>query len=166
MVTDSVTVRDGRPDDVGAICRFGATVIPPHYTPLLGTEDARAQVTDWWGPDRIGPAVEMGHITVAEGDDGLLGVAEWGPYQGDPVLWKLYLHPDARGSGLGPRMLKHLIEQLPEESDRLLVEVFEANLRARKFYEREGFTYLRTDVHPANPAMNQIWRELRLSRSR
>lgn len=166
MVTDSVTVRDGRPDDVGAICRFGATVIPPHYTPLLGAEDARAQVTDWWGADRIGPAVEMGHITVAEGHDGLLGVAEWGPYQGDNVLWKLYLHPDARGMGLGPRMLEHLVGQLPEGSERLLVEVFEANTRARKFYEREGFTYLRTDVHPTNPAMNQIWRELRLNRSR
>lgn len=165
-MSEAAEIRDGRSNDVEAICRFGATVIPPHYTPLLGAEDAQAQVTNWWGPDRIGPAVEQGRITVAEGDDGLLGVAEWGPYEGDNVLWKLYLHPEARGTGLGPRMLEHMIGQLPEGSERLLVEVFEANTRARKFYEQVGFTYLRTDPHPRNPAMNQIWRELRLSRSR
>ncbi|GMA24047.1 hypothetical protein GCM10025864_18060 [Luteimicrobium album] len=46
--TTGAVVRDAEPEDVGAICRYGETVIPSHYGPLIGAEAAQAQVRRWW----------------------------------------------------------------------------------------------------------------------
>ena len=164
IVGDKISIRSARPDDVETICRFGAAHIPDHYRPLIGNEAAQAQVDRWWNANRITQAVDGGQVTVAESDDQLVGVAERGQLGPSHVVWKLYLHPDHRGKGLGPEMLRHLIDQLPADAGALQVEVFEANRRADEFYEREGFRYVRTEPHPVNPAMNIVWRELKLDR--
>ncbi len=159
-----VSIRIASLSDVEPICRFGAAHIADHYRPLIGSEAAEAQVDKWWNPDRIAHAVERGQMTVAVSGDQLIGVAEQGEYAGSHVIWKLYLHPHFRGSGLGPGLLRHIIDRLPADAVSLQVEHFEANTRAGEFYEREGFEYLRTEPHPVNPAMNTVWRELKLDR--
>lgn len=161
-MADGTTIRTARPEDVERICRFGETHVPDHYRPLIGEEAALAQVDKWWSPDRIGQAVEQGQVTVAEMHKQLVGVAERGELEGRHVLWKLYLDPDHRGHGLGRQLLRHVIGQLPAEAASLEVEVFEANRRANEFYEREGFRHMRTEPHPVSPAMNIVWRELKL----
>jgi RimJ/RimL family protein N-acetyltransferase len=55
------------------------------------------------------------------------------------VVYKLYVHPQHRGRGLGPQLLDALTRQLPANADRLYIEHFVANERAGAFYEREGF---------------------------
>ena len=47
----------------------------------------------------------------------------------------LYLAPKARGKGVG----KRLIDRAKEETGRLTLWTFQANIRARAFYAREGF---------------------------
>jgi len=163
-VRDEISIRSARPDDVERICRFGAAHIPDHYRPLIGSEAALAQVDRWWSADRIAQAVERGQVTVAESNDQLVGVAERGELGGSQVVWKLYLHPEHRGKGLGPALLRHLIDQLPADARSLEVEHLEVNRRAGEFYEREGFRYVRTEPDPVNPAMNIVWRELKLVR--
>ena len=99
---------------------------------------------------------------MAASPSGLLGVAEWGAWDGAPVLWKLYVHPDHRGRGLGQHLLRAVIARLPTGSRRLQVEHFAANERAGRFYEREGFEWVRAEPNPADPATAVIWRELDL----
>jgi GNAT superfamily N-acetyltransferase len=156
-------VRDAQPADVEAICRFGEAHIPPHYAPLIGAPAADEQVRRWWNAAHVGAAVDQGLVVVAEIGGQLAGVGQRGRSGADHVVYKLYVHPDHRGHGLGPRLLDALIAQLPAGADRLAIEHFVANERAGAFYEREGFTVDRIEPGPtANPALGVVWRSRRL----
>jgi ribosomal protein S18 acetylase RimI-like enzyme len=159
-------VRNAEAEDVAAICRFGETVIRPHYQPLIGAEAADQQVRRWWNETEIGAAVRGGFVVVAETDGQLVGVGQRGLRGTDHVVYKLYVHPQYRDRGLGPLLLDALIRQLPADTDRLYVEHFAANERAGEFYEREGFTVQPIESGPAeNPALAIVWRVRRLARS-
>ena len=151
-------VRDATPDDVGRICAFGATHVPPHYTPLIGAAAAQAQVTTWWDEDAIGGAVARGLVLVAEDGDRLLGVAQRGRAGDEHVVYKLYVDPAERGRGVGVRLLEAVVDRLPADATRLGVEHFAANARAGAFYEREGFVVDRVERNPADPALDVVWR--------
>lgn len=153
-----VEVRTAQPDDVAAIRQFGAENIPDHYRPLIGEEAARAQVDMWWTDERISSAIVRGGVAIAEGSGEVVGVGEIGEYDGRHVIWKLYVHPDLRGHGVGPQLIDKLVEQLPDGADEVFVEHFAANTRASSFYEREGFELVETRSHPENPAMDVVWR--------
>jgi GNAT superfamily N-acetyltransferase len=159
MSAAAPVVRDAHEGDVASICRFGETHIRPHYTPLIGAEAAEEQVRDWWNHTHIGSAVDRGLVVVAEDDGEIVGVGQRGRSGADHVIYKLYLHPQHRGRGLGPRLVGALIGQLPVDADRLYVEHFAANVRAGAFYERAGFTVDRVEEAPSgDPALAVVWR--------
>ncbi|RSD19212.1 GNAT family N-acetyltransferase [Amycolatopsis eburnea] len=159
-------VRTAGPADVTAIVRFGEAHIRPHYTPLIGAAAADAQVRDWWNEAHLAAAVAAGRVVVAEDDGGLVGVGQRGHDGTDPVVYKLYVHPERRGRGLGPRLLDALIGQLPAGATRLCIEHFAANERAGAFYEREGFTVDRIEPSPTgDPRLAVVWRARPLTSS-
>jgi ribosomal protein S18 acetylase RimI-like enzyme len=152
-------VRAGQPDDVGAICRFSEAHIRPHYAPLIGAEAAHGQVRQWWNETHIGAAVADGLVVLAEADGQLLGVGQRGRSGAEHVIYKLYIHPEDSGRGLGPALIDALTRQLPTDVDRLYIEHFAGNERAGAFYEREGFTVQRIEPSPTgNPALGVVWR--------
>jgi ribosomal protein S18 acetylase RimI-like enzyme len=157
-------VREAGHDDVAAICRFGEAYIRPHYAPLIGTEAADEQVRRWWNETHVAAAVAERLVVVAEEDGQLLGVGQRGRSGADPVIYKLYVHPEHRGRGLGPRLLAVIIGRLPADADRLYVEHFVANERAGAFYERQGFTVERIEPGPTgDPALGIVWRARQLA---
>ena len=157
-------VRDAGPDDVRAVCAFGAAHVRPHYAPLIGAQAADAQVRDWWNADAIGAAVAAGLVVVAEANGRVVGVGQRGRSGADHVVYKLYVSPDRRGSGLGPRLLDALVAQLPSDADRLAIEHFAANERAGAFYEREGYRVERVEPSPTgDPRLAVVWRARSLS---
>ncbi len=159
MSAEEPVLRAARPDDVPAVCRFGATHVAAHYAPLLGPDGAQAQVRQWWGEAYVGQAVAAGVLLVAEQDGEVVGVAQHGRAGDDHVVWKLYVHPDHRGTGLGPRLLRAVADRLPADADRLWIEHVAANVRAGAFYEREGFTVQRVEPHPSgDPRLALVWR--------
>ncbi len=161
--SDDPIVRDARRDDVPAICGFGEAHIPAHYAPLIGVAAAEEQVRRWWSTAEVTAAVAGGLVIVAESDRGLLGVGQRGHRGDDHVVYKLYVHPEHRGHGLGLRLLDALIGRLPADADRVLIEHFAANERAGAFYEREGFAVERVDAGPTDhPALRVVWRVRRL----
>jgi ribosomal protein S18 acetylase RimI-like enzyme len=158
------SVRAAGPGDVGAICQFGEAHIRPHYAPLIGAAAAHEQVRAWWNETHIGAAVAEGLVVVAEDDGQLVGVGQRGRRGADHVVYKLYIHPEQRGRGLGPELMDALIRQLPADADRLYIEHFAANERAGAFYEREGFTVQRIEPSPSgNPALDVVWRARELA---
>jgi ribosomal protein S18 acetylase RimI-like enzyme len=159
-------VRDAEHYDVMAICRFGEAYIRPHYAPLIGAAAADEQVRNWWNETHIGAAVAQGLVVVAEADGQLVGVGQRGRRGADHVVYKLYIHPQHRGRGLGPQLIDALTRQLPAHADQLYIEHFVANERAGAFYEREGFTVQRIEPSPSgNPALGVVWRRRSMSRN-
>ena len=157
-------VRDAGPDDVAAVCAFGEAHVRPHYAPLIGAQAADAQVRDWWNADAIGAVVAAGLVVVAEADGRVVGVGQRGRSGADHVVYKLYVSPEHRDSGLGPRLLDALIAQLPPDADRLAIEHFAANERAGAFYEREGYRVERVEPSPTgDPRLAVVWRARSLS---
>ncbi|HEX6947764.1 MAG TPA: GNAT family N-acetyltransferase [Acidimicrobiia bacterium] len=162
-----LVIRDAGVGDVPAICRFGEDFIEDHYAPLIGREAAAAQVRAWWSVEAISQAVNAGLVVVAESEGRLLGVGQRGRHGDDHVVYKLYVHPEHRGRGIGPKLLDALIRQLPADVDRLYIEHFAANTRAGEFYEREGYAVDRIEPSPSGaPALDVVWRVRRLDRSR
>lgn len=152
-------VRDAGHGDVVAICRFGRAHVQAHYAPLIGAAAADEQIRRWWNEMHLDAAVAGGLVVVAEADGHVVGVGQRGRRGADHVVYKLYVHPQHRGRGLGPRLLDALTRQLPADADRLYVEHFVANERAGAFYEREGFAVERVEPSPTgNPALGVVWR--------
>lgn len=167
MPPAEVVVRDARPDDVAAVCRFGENHIPPHYGPLIGAQAAADQVRQWWNESVVSAAVDAGLVVVAEvpgdGRNHIVGVGQGGRSGIDHVVYKLYVHPEHRGGGLGVRLLDAIVDRLPEGAERLCVEHFAGNERAGKFYEREGFAVERVEPSPTgDPARAVVWRARRV----
>lgn len=158
----SVSLRMAEPNDVDAIVAFGARVVPPHYTPILGADAAQAQLA-WWTRDRIEPAVMAGRVHVAVVGHAVVGVSETGEFNGEQVIWKLYLAPDFRGRSLGIELLRHCVDALPAGFGHVLVEHVAGNARAGSFYQREGFKVIHTEAARSddqNAAV--VWRRLEL----
>jgi GNAT superfamily N-acetyltransferase len=152
-------VRDARHGDVEAICQFGDSYIRPHYTPLIGASAADEQVRRWWNESQIGSAVAGGLVVVAEVGGQLIGVGQRGQRGTDHVVYKLYVHPNHRGHGLGPLLLDGLTRHLPADADRLYIEHFVANERAGEFYERHGYAVERIEPSSTgNHALDVVWR--------
>ena len=155
----AVLVRTAVAADVAGITAFGEEVVPAHYAPLIGAVAAQAQVSRWWDPVSIDAAVAAGLVVVAEADGQVVGLGQRGRMDGEHVIWKLYLDPAHRGRGVGPRLLRALVEQLPADAERVWIEHVAANERAGAFYEREGFTVDRVEASGAGePATDQVWR--------
>ncbi|MDT0472859.1 GNAT family N-acetyltransferase [Streptomyces sp. DSM 41014] len=84
---------------------------------------------------------------VAEAPGGLVGWACHGPYRdgevapGSAELYALYVHPEHCGTGIGGALLAESLRRCRADGrTRVHLWVLKANVRARRFYERWGFT--------------------------
>jgi ribosomal protein S18 acetylase RimI-like enzyme len=110
------------------------------YDGIYGRERVR-EITDRWhslaalargaaGPRRV--------FLVAERDGRIVGTSLAYPDGCEAVLSRLYVHPEAQGTGLGRRILDESLRRLIGASACRL-EVEPRNVRAIRFYERAGF---------------------------
>lgn len=66
--------------------------------------------------------------------------SRWNKYNNYGEIVSIYFLPDYMGKGYGNLLLKKCIEDLKNLGyDKILLWVLEDNLRARKFYENNGF---------------------------
>lgn len=145
--------------DVEAVCQFGQDFIRDHYAPLIGSSAADAQVRVWWNRAYIGASIRDQLVVIAEKAGQIIGVGQRGTRDGAHVVWKLYVHPEHRGLGLGPRLLDALVDQLPPDAGRLFIEHFAGNERAGRFYEHQGFKVDRIERSvDGAAALNTVWR--------
>lgn len=76
---------------------------------------------------------------------GLADVAFGWPEPRDAYIGSLILGADARGRGLGAALLRHIeTAARARHAPRLLLAVLDANPRGRAFWEREGFSVVKT----------------------
>lgn len=152
MATDPGRIREAVPDDAPALAALHIGAWRSAYrglvpdTVLDGLSVERR--TAWWR-ERLGSGDAGRERTwVVEDDRGLAGFATGGaardesapPPPGAGEIQAIYLRPDRIGSGLGRALFEHAVADLRAAGfDPIVVWVFEANERARRFYEAAGF---------------------------
>ncbi|MDE4097030.1 GNAT family N-acetyltransferase [Phaeobacter gallaeciensis] len=121
----SLELRPARPTDAGTIGdilhRFAAE------TPWMPELYSGAEAISF-----CGVMIDRGWVTVAEEGVRVLGFLA----RDGAEICALYLAPEARGQGIG----KRLLDAAKGTSGHLHLWTFEANSGAQRFYLREGFT--------------------------
>jgi GNAT superfamily N-acetyltransferase len=122
--------------------RTSLPFLPDLYTP----EQDRAFFQDQLFPGR--------DVWVAEEDGVIVAYAA----RGDGWLNHLFVHPDHQGTGLGDTLLALATEGM----DTLQLWTFQANHRARRFYETRGFVLAELADGSGNaektPDARYVWR--------
>jgi ribosomal protein S18 acetylase RimI-like enzyme len=146
--TVSLRVRRARPADARAIASVQVRswqaaypgIVPDGFLRSLSVED---RVARWESIFRESAST----VFVAEDDDGLVGWISVGPSRDADAppttgeLWAIYLAPERWREGAGRTLWAHGRAHLVSAGFAdVVVWVFEDNQRARRFYERMGFT--------------------------
>ncbi|MDH2416080.1 GNAT family N-acetyltransferase [Nocardioides sp. CER19] len=132
-------VRVAIADDVDAVIRVGTEAWWATYAPLAGDDYVRSGIERWWSREAIARGIETGRTLVAETDAGVIGMASWSLLEDDDavMLWKLYVLPEAQGSGAGRGLVHAVVVAAGDRPVRLTHVV--GNAGAHGFYERLGF---------------------------
>ena len=133
-------IRPARPDDAAAIADVHVRSWQGAYEHVFGAERLatldvavrRAQWDEW---------IPYGGTWVAEDDGGVVGFVAVGAsrQEGEGQLYSIYVAPEAWGGGAGPALMRRAIEVLRASYAESILWVLDANPRARRFYEREGW---------------------------
>jgi GNAT superfamily N-acetyltransferase len=145
-----IVARPARPDDTDAIGRIHVRTWRAAYAGMLPERmldgmDATLQSAAW---SRVFRPTAVTRLVVAERGDELLGFAAYGPHREDDLgtdageLYAIYVAPEAWRSGAGHALMDAVVAGLRAAGwSRGVLRVLEANDRARRFYEHEGWTF-------------------------
>jgi GNAT superfamily N-acetyltransferase len=143
-----VTIRDAGPEDSEALARVRALSWRSAYDGLLSPETIAAAT----GPDGADRQREFlaedpaRRALLAEDGGAAVGMAVYGPDRetdgpGDAELYVIYVLPRYWSRGVGRPLMDRVIEDVRAGGySRLGLWVLAANERARRFYERYGFS--------------------------
>jgi GNAT superfamily N-acetyltransferase len=147
-VDPDVRIRDATPDDAAACAAVHVAswqvayrgMVPDDYLDALRPEH---RLPTWEVALRA--EVPAGRVLVAEVDGEVAGFGSYRPHPtlGAPwgLLPTLYLAPAAIGRGVGAALLAAVLEGLAAEGyEHVELWVHPGNHRARRFYERHGWT--------------------------
>ncbi len=142
-----IQIRDAAPEDVPAILRLIRDLAEFERQPDAVVATEADLLRDGWGPQK------RFSCRLAERDGAVVGFALWfynySTWEGRAGLYleDLYVSPEARGQGLGERMIVDLAQIAVREGLRRLdLSVLEWN-PARGFYDRLGLEH-RSDWLP------------------
>lgn len=143
-----VTTRSASPDDAPAVALAHARawqvayrgLVPDAYLDAIDV----AERADMW---RGFLCTETPTDYVAEVDGSVVGFVNVGRFRAEPSVsefgevWAMYVHPDHWGVGAGYALMQRSVEHFRTEGVTTgYLWVFEDNPRARRFYERQGWT--------------------------
>ena len=106
------------------------------FLPFAPLVHSQADVAGWLRDERI-PA---GGVSVAEDKSVILAMMDVGEVSGVTWIHQLYVSPACVGRGIGERLL---LQTMAIAETPLRLYTFQANERARSFYERHGFKAVR-----------------------
>jgi len=127
---DAVAYRDIRLE--------GLRLSPEAFSSTFGREDAMPLA---WFEERI----VKGNIFGGFAEDELLGVTGYRPQEGAKVrhkagLWGMYVREQARGSGLGQRLMEAVVNHATGRVELLQLSVVSDNEAAFRLYKKMGFS--------------------------
>ena len=156
-----IRVRRAWPGDADAVREVGLKTWPVAYAGLASPEFIVDGLAAWWSPEAVDRGIRNGITLIALDDEKVVGMVGLGQEEGFWVMWKLYVHPDHHGHGIGSRLLVEVESRV--EGDELWLEVVDGNDRAVAFYRDRGFEEVeRTPDDGPDP--DDVWMRKRLTR--
>jgi ribosomal protein S18 acetylase RimI-like enzyme len=143
----SICYRDFRDEDLEAVAKVWLD-----SWRSIGMHSDRL-VTEAVNRERIRSELQNGwHVTVAADGDRIIGFLATRPKEG--VLDQLFITPDAKGRGIGTRLLELARTEM---SGGFRLRAAEANRHACAFYESRGLRHGRLEPHPTFGHMTVIF---------
>ena len=143
--------------DLAGLREFGRRVVVPFYESLINLDYGKAVWRQHWGSIDQEEAIRQRRVILAEAGRRIVGVAEFGAYQDEPIIWKLYVSPNERGRGIGRMLVEGLGDAVAGDASGLLVEHPSENLDAGRFYDNLGFAVAWVDQGDG-PGATTVWR--------
>ncbi len=116
------------------------------HAPLIGDDHVEAFLAEHYTQADLRDAIESANSVFLVADcERVRGFVEVGPGDGDGTwsVYRIYVHPDHYGEGVGTSLLDAAAAELPASASRLRLVVLAGNDRARGFYESRGFEFVR-----------------------
>jgi GNAT superfamily N-acetyltransferase len=142
----SVLLRTGEDADLVAVGAVHQRSRAAAYAHVLSAERLAGLSPEalgaWWS-ERWKWERDTHRLTVAQHNGEVVGFTYVGPSEtpGAVELYAIHVDPDLVGTGLGRRLMIDALERLAGlGGDRAVLWVLEANDRARRFYDRGGWT--------------------------
>ena len=152
-MADVQTIRPGRGADAAALAELGRAVVPATYGSISTAEAART-LEAWWSESALAESLDrIPHWVAEDGNGRLVGVGNLGSRDDRQVMWKLYVHPDVQGTGLGRALLDRVIDE--NGSEPLWLSYVDGNQQAAGFYAAHGFVEQHRAPDPPYP--DQVW---------
>ena len=129
--------------DAAAIARIGRVAFPPTYAESLDAAVIETVVAALYTDEAVAAPVcaaaddSRSRFLVVEQDGRIVGFLHYDEAGPEPELHRIYLEPEAIGSGAGSALMNALHASLPPSSPYVLL-VAVVNSRAIAFYERHG----------------------------
>jgi GNAT superfamily N-acetyltransferase len=133
------SIRQAEPDDLGAVVEVGRRTWPATYEAIAGADYVAMGLAKWWTADANVSAIRAGRVLVAETDGEVVGMASFGPRNGDLVVWKLYVLPEHQGRGLGTALMDAVLERAQGHYPEVQLSYIDGNESAERFYKSRGF---------------------------
>ena len=153
----TVTVRPATEADLPAIADVGRRTWPATYEPFTGPDYVARGLARWWSEEALRRGLPR--TLVAEDEAGqVIAMASYAPDGDALILWKLYVVPEAQGTGAGTALLHRVIADAAERYTAVRLEYLDGNDHAARFYERNGFTFLKREPGP-DGGPDSMWME-------
>jgi len=132
----SLILRNATDGDVDSVVQI-LTSSREAYLPYAISPHALDDIHKWVSNILV-PTSEVVIAQQAGQDVGVLAMSE-----SNQTAWieQLYLAPGFTGQGIGPVLIAHALAQLPRP---IHLWTFQQNLKARRFYENQGFVVIKT----------------------
>ena len=137
-VTDSV--RRLRASDAGSYRGLRLDGLRRHPEAFgAAWEDETDKPMDWFAARLEGGMVFGGWAAGALAGVAGLMVPATAKLRHKGVLWGMYVQPGARGTGMAPTLVQHVIEHARGAVEEVLLTIAASNLAAARLYARFGF---------------------------
>ncbi len=132
------------PSEAGEIEAIAREIWPAVYSGIISAGQIEYMLQWMYSPETIRTEIEEKGVSWfwIEPENKRVGFIAGGPLtkEGDFPLHKIYLLPDAQGTGLGSRTMNELFASVKEQGGkRIHLRVNRENTVALNFYKRNGF---------------------------
>jgi ribosomal protein S18 acetylase RimI-like enzyme len=143
----SLLIRPATPEDAPALSALAVETYTEAFGHSFTPEDLAAHLARYLSPEAFLRALKRDIILLAEAEGGLIGCAQFGDGEGggDQELRRLYVASDFQNRGVGGALMEAaLAHPRMRGAPRILLDVWEHNPGAQRFYQRYGFEVVGT----------------------